>query len=138
MSHQTVRIVQESAKPVEQLYAALADHNNLTKVFGTSVRRIKDAAGSDVNGVGSVRRLDAIKTEETVTALTPNRYIEYRITKGGAPLRNHLGKIEFSSASGKSTITWTIDFDAPPLLDLLMKFLLGVAIGRGVRRLAQG
>ena len=135
MSRQKIELVQESGKPVEQLFAALADHENLTKVFGTPVRRVKDGE-RDVNGVGSVRRLVAIGVEETVTALTPNRSIEYRITKGGWPLRNHQGRTEFSSASGKTTIRWTIEFDAPPLLDVLMKFLLSAAIGKGLRGIA--
>jgi uncharacterized membrane protein len=130
---QKIEIVEESAKPVEELYAILADHERLSSVFGTTVRRVKDGEDGNVNGVGSVRRLVAVGIEETITGLTPNRLIEYRITKGGAPMRNHRGRVEFSGSPGKSTIRWTIEFDMPPLLDVLMKYVLGFVIRRGVR-----
>ena len=56
MSQQKIEVVGESRKPVEQMFAALADHNQLGRVLGIPVRRVRDGEG-DVNGVGSVRRL---------------------------------------------------------------------------------
>lgn len=138
MPQQKIAITQESNKPVEQLFAFLADHNNLSKVFGIPVRRKQDGQG-EVNGVGSVRVLGfgPLATEETVTAVTPNRSIEYRITKGGGPIRNHSGRLDFSPTSRGSRVTWTIQFDgALPLVGPALKFVLGEGVRRGLKRVA--
>jgi hypothetical protein len=136
---QKIEIVQQSSKPVAAIYAALADHDNLKNVFGVPVRRVRDGAG-DVNGVGSVRRLGfggPLGIEETVTAIEPNRSIDYRISKGGFPIRNHRGHIGFESANGGSRVTWTIEFDsALPLAAQLMKRVLERVIRGGLQGVA--
>jgi hypothetical protein len=140
MSQQKVEIVQESSKPVAEMFAALADHNNLRRVFGVPVSRIRDAEGDDVNGVGSVRRIGGpgpLGIEETVTALQANRSISYRISRGGGPVRNHSGKIAFAEVGGGSRVTWTIRFDSPlPLLGPVVARVLDTAIRIGLRRIA--
>ncbi len=138
MSLQKIQLIQDSRKPVEQLFAALADHNRLGKVFGIPVRRVRDGQG-DVNGVGSVRALGIapLTVEETVTALEPNRSIDYRITKGGGPVRNHRGQLRFSSFPTGSRVAWTIEFDSPlPLVGPAVKFVLGQGIRLGLKRIA--
>lgn len=136
MAQQKVEVVQDYDKPVAEVFAVLADHNKLGKVLGVPVRRIKDG-DNNVNGVGSVRRvgLGLLSLEETVTALSPNRSIDYRITKGGGPVRNHHGKLAFSGSSRGSRVTWTIQFDSPvPLVGPLVKAVLGQAIRLGLKR----
>jgi hypothetical protein len=138
MSSQKIKIVQDSGKAVDSIFAALADHNHLGKVFGVPVRRVRDGEG-DVNGVGSVRRIGVgpLAVEETVTALTTNRTIDYRISKGGGPVRNHSGQIRFSGSSRGSSVTWTIQFDAmPSLLGPVLKLVLGQAIRAGLKRIS--
>ncbi|HWY23980.1 MAG TPA: SRPBCC family protein [Nevskia sp.] len=136
MSQQKVEVVQDYSKPVAEVFSYLADHNNLGKVFGIPVRRVRDGQG-DVNGVGSVRRLGIgpLALEETVTALSPNRSIDYRISKGGGPIRNHSGKLEFSGSGRGSRVAWTIHFDSPlPLVGPVVKLVLGQAIRLGLKR----
>lgn len=120
------------------LFAALADHDNLSKVFGVPVRRIHDGR-TEPNGVGSVRKIGPgpLGIEETVTALEPNESIDYRITRGGFPLKNHRGRIDFAeSADGGSRVEWTIEFDsAVPLAGSVLAFVLKTAISRGLKRL---
>jgi hypothetical protein len=138
MSQQKLEIVQDYDRPVGEVFARLADHNQLGKVLGVPVRRIHDGA-DDPNGVGSVRRIGMgpLAIEETVTALTPNRSIDYRISKGGFPIRNHSGRVDFSGSERGSRVAWTIQFDAPvPLLGPAVKLVLGQAIRMGLRRLA--
>ncbi len=53
MSQQKIEVVQDSRKPVAQLFAALADPNQPGKVLGVPVPRVRDCKG-DVNGRGSV------------------------------------------------------------------------------------
>src|ERR1700739_3275317 len=113
MAKTTVEVSQEYGKPVEAVFAALSDHNRLGKVLGIPVRRVVDGDTS-VNGVGSVRRMGLwpATIEENVTALVPNQSIDYRISKGGAPLKNHSGGLSFSSTARGSRVVWTISFDS--------------------------
>ena len=136
MSQQKVEVVQDYSKPVAEVFAFLADHNKLGKVFGIPVRRIQDGDDS-ANGVGSVRRLGIgpLAVEETVTALSNNRSIDYRITRGGGPIRNHRGNLKFAGSKRGSKVTWTIEFDSPlPLVGPAVKLLLSQAIRLGLKR----
>jgi hypothetical protein len=138
MSRQKLEVVQDYDRPVGEVFARLADHNQLGKVLGVPVRRIREGSG-DPNGVGSVRRLGIrpLAIEETVTAVQPNRSIDYRISRGGFPIRNHSGRLDFSGSERGSRVSWTIQFEAPvPLLGPAVKLVLGQAIRLGLRRLA--
>ncbi|TAL17124.1 MAG: SRPBCC family protein [Aquabacterium sp.] len=137
MPRYQIRITQSFARPVDEVFARLADHDNLRSVFKVPVHRIRDGKG-DVNGVGSVRRIGMgpLAVEETVTALARNRSIDYRITKGGAPLRNHRGSLRFSSTPGGSTVHWSIDYEVPlPLIGALVRAVLNSRISSGLRGL---
>jgi hypothetical protein len=136
VSQQKVEVVQDYSKPVAEVFAYLADHNNLGTVFGIPVRRVRDGS-KDVNGVGSVRRLGfgPLAVEETVTALTRNRSIDYRISKGGFPIRNHSGRLQFTGSERGARVAWTIEFDsALPLVGTAVKLVLGQAIRLGLKR----
>jgi hypothetical protein len=136
MAHHTVEVVYASVRPVQELFVELADHDRLRRVFGIPVRRIRDGEG-DLNGVGSVRRLGVgpLGFEETVTAIEPHRSIEYRITRGAGPVRNHRGRLEFSSVGTGSRVIWTIDYDTLPIVGKLLQAVLAGAIKRGLGKL---
>lgn len=132
-----IEIRYTSGLSLPALFETLADHNNLGKVFGAPVRRIRDGQDSP-NGVGSVRRIGAgpVVIEETVTALAQDESIDYRITRGGFPLKNHSGHIQFAQAPGGGRVEWTIEFDsALPLAGSIAGFALKQAISRGLKRL---
>ncbi|MFZ5757043.1 MAG: SRPBCC family protein [Pseudomonadota bacterium] len=137
MAQQRIEVVQDFRKPVEEVFAYLADHNNLSKVFGIPVKRIKDGQG-DVNGVGSVRALGfaPLATEETVVAVVPNEVIEYTITKNGGPLQNHYGRMVFSSTGRGSRLEWTITFDSLPVVGTVVGKILQTGITRGLGKMA--
>jgi len=136
MAHHTVEVVYASARSVPALFAELADHDRLRRVFGVPVRRIRDGE-SEINGVGSVRRLGVgpLGFEETVTAIEPDRSIEYRITRGGGPVRNHRGRLEFSSVGGGARVIWTIDYDSLPIVGTALQAVLSRVIKRGLGKL---
>lgn len=137
MSQYLIEITQEYSQPVERIFPLLADHNNLSNVFGVPVKRIKDGVG-DVNGVGSVRALGfaPLATEETVTAVVRNESIDYEITKNGGPIMNHHGRIEFSKTARGCRVTWTIAFDSLPVVGTGVRKVLELAVTRGLRKLA--
>lgn len=137
MAHHTVEVSHASTRPVEALFAELSDHERLRYVFGVPVRRIRDGENTP-NGVGSVRRMGMgpIRLEETVTAIDPHRSIEYRITRGAGPVRNHRGKLEFSSVGTGSRVTWTIDYDTLPIVGTALQTVLARVIKRGLGKIA--
>jgi hypothetical protein len=137
MGHHTVEVVHASARPVHELFAELSDHERLRRVFGVPVRRVRDGE-RDINGVGSVRRMGVgpLKLEETVTAIDPDRSIEYRITRGGGPVKNHRGMLTFSSEGTGSRVIWTIDYDALPVVGTALEAVLARVLRRGLDKLA--
>jgi hypothetical protein len=137
MGHHTVEVTHASSRPVHELFAELADHERLSRVFGVPVRRIRDGE-REPNGVGSVRRMGSwpLRLEETVTAIDPQRSIEYRITRGAGPVRNHRGRLDFASVGSGSRVVWTIDYDSLPIVGSALKAMLSRALERGLRKLS--
>jgi uncharacterized protein YndB with AHSA1/START domain len=97
------------------VFEALSEHENLSRVMGAKVTRVRDGDASR-NGVGSTRRLKIGPLpafEETVTAAEPNSLIEYTITKG-TPMRGHWGVQRLTrTADGGTELDYRIGFDAP-------------------------
>jgi uncharacterized protein YndB with AHSA1/START domain len=114
-SLQRVRVHHTFTSDPATVFAALSEHENLGRLFGARVTRVRDG-DTTRNGVGSVRRLRAggilPPFEETVTVSEPDTLIEYRITKGG-PLRDHHGVQRFvPTADGGTMLDYTIEFRA--------------------------
>ena len=125
-------------RPVDEVFAKLADHNQMGKLFGAPVKRIRDGQ-QELNGVGSVRHIGPpgpLGVQETVTAFEPARRIEYRVTKGGAPMKNHRGQMRFDATAQGSRLQWQIDFDMPPIIGGIVSKVLKGALVKGVRTLA--
>lgn len=137
MARYKVEVAQDYRQPVETVFQRLSDHNGLGRVLGIPVKRVVDGR-SDVNGVGSVRRMGLwpVTIEETVVAVVPNQSIDYRISKGGAPLRNHSGALTFSKTPQGSRVVWTINFDsALPVVGAVVKQVLTQGLKLGLKRI---
>lgn len=134
---QHLQIVENVDLSPEDMFARLADHENLGKVLGVPVKRSRDGKG-DINGLASVRTLGfwPLDFDETITAFEPPRRIEYSITRG-SPLRNHHAIIMLSPNGSGAQVRWSIDFDtAIPFTGALIRTLLRVALTHGIRKLA--
>ncbi len=123
--------------PVERSFAYLAEHENLGGLFGAKVTRVRDGTDGQRNGVGSVRKLEVGPLppfEETVTEVSENELIRYRITKG-SPLRAHRGEMRFTpNPDGTSHLHYEISFGAVvPGLDFLIAKGLERNIAKGLR-----
>lgn len=120
---QRIEIEQDFFKPVDRIFAHLAEHENLGPLFGAKVTRVRDGHDSR-NGVGSVRRLQIAVLppfEETVTEVVPGERIAYEITKG-SPLRGHHGVMHFSPQGTGTHLRYVIEFGAVvPGLDRVVK-----------------
>lgn len=132
----SVSVSQSFNAPVADVFAVLSDHNQLKRVFGIPVTRIKDGKDS-ANGVGSVRRLGPppFGVQETVTAVEPNARIDYVISKFGGPVMNHSGCQRFSEKGSGSELTWEINFSSLPGLGHGVVKVLETALSRGLAKL---
>ncbi len=135
MTQHRVQISQDFSRPVDEVYAWLANHDNLGKLFMAPVKRIHDGT-NDINGVGSIRRIGPwpVGIQETVTAAEPNQSIDYRITRFGGPVRNHRGRLDFSDTGQGSRVDWTIEFESFPVVGTVLESVLSTIISRGLKR----
>ena len=115
------------------VFEALSAPENLSRVMGAKVSRVRDGDESP-NGVGLVRRLKIGPLpafEETVTAAEPYSLIEYTITKG-TPMKGHWGVQRLTPTSdGGTELDYRIGFDAPAPG---MAAVVGMAITRQLNR----
>lgn len=137
VANNSISVRYQFSAPAHTVFGALSDHNRLGEVLGVPVKRIRDGEGS-VNGAGSVRSLGfwPLVTEETVTSVEQDKSIDYRITKGGAPLRNHRGRVGFTENAKGTEVEWTITFDAPPIVGSLVSRVLTAGITHGLTKLS--
>ncbi len=133
-----VHIEHTFAKSPERIFDYMAEHENLSDVFGAEVERVRDGDGDERNGVGSVRRLKAGPLppfEETVLEFDRPRRIVYAITKG-SPLRDHLGVMTFAGASGGTAFVYDIRLGSGvPGLALLVRTSLTRSIRGSLSRI---
>lgn len=127
--------------PVEQVFAYLAEHENLEALFGAKVKRVRDGE-TDRNGVGSRRELrigPLPSFDETVTQYVPNELIEYRITRG-TPLDGHVGTMRFSpTPNGGTRLDYKIRFASKiPGLAAIVSKTVGANIRKGLARAPGG
>jgi uncharacterized protein YndB with AHSA1/START domain len=136
---QTVHVTQDFPQTVEQVFAYLAEHENLAPVFGTKIRRINDGADGSRNGTGSAREMRVGPLPpfvETNVEVVPNELIRYRVTKGGI-LKNHEGVVRFTSRGDGSHLDWTITFDGKaPGIGQFVKSKLTRDVSRAMHKLA--
>lgn len=136
---QKVHVVQEFDFPVAQLFAALSEHENLRQIFAPlRIQRIQNGQDSR-NGVGSARKMSlplAPSFVETTLVYRENELIEYAITEGLAPIKNHYGIMQFIDLGTRSRLDYRIEFKGRlPLIGLIVKASLQNAIKKGLKNL---
>ncbi|TEW99609.1 SRPBCC family protein [Acinetobacter baumannii] len=111
---QKINIIQEFDAPIDKVFAALSEHENLSKLFAPAkVTRISN--GKDArNGVGSARKMSIPFTPsfvETNLVYKENELIEYAITSGISPIKAHRGVMQFTDLGNNRTrLNYTISF----------------------------
>jgi uncharacterized protein YndB with AHSA1/START domain len=133
---QRVLVERRFAAPPAEVFAYLAEHENLEPLFGTKITRVRDGADGSRNGVGSTRRLKIAPFipafEETTTELVPDSLIRYRITKG-TPLREHEGLMRFSPDGSGTRLVYEITFGSVvPGVDRIVAAALRRSVPRGL------
>ena len=142
MGKQHISITQSFNAPVDTIFNIITDHEAFGHVINTKTKRVVDSQDENKNGLGSIRRVNAFPApafEETVVAFEPNKLMEYVVSKG-SPVKNHKGRMEFFDEQGKTSLTYTIDFE-PKLPFLFFGSIVKNAIENpirdGLKRLAE-
>lgn len=139
MPKQQVVAEQVFSAPRGEVFARLTDHNSVGKVLGAKMQRIVDAEGDNPNGLGSVRKVSIgpISFEETVTRFEPDEVMEYTVSRGG-PIKNHLGRMQFTETPEGCRLHYRIVFDGRiPLTGGLIAKGLQDGIRKGLAKLAR-
>lgn len=139
MKVQRVYIAQEFNAPVAKVFAVLSEHENLNQIFfPAKITRLSDGQGAR-NGVGSARKLSIPLTPsfvETNQVYKENELIEYAITSGIAPIKQHKGVMKFFDLGDRSRLEYTIEFKGRvPFIGPLVRALLQDGVQRGLKKL---
>jgi hypothetical protein len=140
LKKQRVYVVHEFDAPVAKVFATLSEHENLNQIFAPAkVTRLNDGQGAR-NGVGSARKLAIPLTPsfiETNQVYIENERIEYAITGGFAPIKEHRGVMKFIDLGNNRTrLEYTIEFKGRvPLIGPIVKAALQDGVSRGLKRL---
>ena len=137
---QQINVSKEIDVPVELLFAHLAEHENLQRLFAPAKVRRLTSGRETRNGVGSSRSIRPGPLPvfvETVTAYRENEAIEYRITRG-SPLRDHKGEILFERlGTSRSRVTFHIAFKGRFIgAGPSFKYIIGTGVAKGLDELA--
>ncbi len=135
-----ISIEKEYNKPLSEIFSAITDHENFGKLIGAKINRVKQGSDNHINGLDSIRRINIgplPSFEETVTGFIKDEYFEYKISKG-SPIKNHIGKLVFSTSGEQTKLIYTIDFDMKlplPLIGSIVKNTLEKQISKGLNKL---
>lgn len=139
---QKIHILQDFDVPRERVFDFFSQHERLSEIYPGAFKRIVDSRDpSNVNGIGSVRRITnfPVVLEEEITAFNPPSHLEYRLIND-APVKDHCGTMYFYELDNgsRSRLDYTIVFDGKiPLTGFILKNILERAIGNGIRSLAR-
>lgn len=134
-----VRVTHTYTSDPKTVFEALSEHENLGPVFGAKVTRKNDGDTSR-NGVGTARKLKIgplPPITETVVVSEPNTTIEYKITAGGFPLKDHYGVQRLTPTDdGGTKLDYTIAFNTviPGFAPVVAKQLTA-ALSKGLPKL---
>jgi uncharacterized protein YndB with AHSA1/START domain len=138
---QSIIITQVFNAPVETIFNILTDHESFGRILNAKIERVIDSRDENKNGLGSVRRIQAFPApafEESVITFEPNQLMEYKVSKG-SPIKNHLGRMEFTDVDGKTRLTYRVDFEPKRpffLLGSIIKKAIEKPIQIGLKRLS--
>lgn len=135
-----LHFLQDYNVEVYKVFSFFSDHNRLSEVFPSIMRRITDSDDPrNINGVGSSRIVFTFPTlfQETITKYIEPSLIEYKITFG-SPLKNHVGTMNFIDlGNGKSRLDYTIEFEPRiPKTGFILRNLVEKQVGHAIRELA--
>lgn len=131
VEHVQESVVIDAPRPL--VWRIYVDHASWTKWARIGKVRLKTEGGRDRDGVGCVRviRNSGVSVEERVTEFEPPHRMAYRVVRGGLPMSDHLGEVEFFEADGATRIVWRCRFRSRlPFLGAPMRWIVGATFRR--------
>lgn len=128
-----------SSASIETVFDALTNHRGIADSVRGVRRSTLDKEGTPPpNGVGAVRRLEAIGppiVEEIIDYQRPARFT-YRLLSG-APVRDHVGTVDLREVNTGTEVTWHLRSTPKipgfgPLLKQILKAVIGEALKGGI------
>ena len=125
-------LTQTTTAPIEKVFDVLTNHRGIADYMPMLRRSTLDREGTPApNGVGAVRRLEAIGpaiVEEIISYQRPSGYA-YKLISG-APVRDHVGTVSLREAGTGTEATWHLRSTPKiPGLDWLLTPVLKKVIG---------
>jgi len=127
----TTNVVRTLNVPLDTVWSLLSDFTRSpSPVFPVVVHEEGD---SKYNGVGTIRTLTIgkISVMERLEAVSPSKSFIYCILSG-SPVKQYLGKFEFSEERGATKIDWSAEFK--PMVPLT-GWVISIATKRVVNRI---
>ena len=128
--------------PVEAVFDTYTDHVGWADWGGLPAARIEREGDPAPNGAGCVRVFGPapFAAYEEVVDFEPPKRMTYRVLRGGIPIKNHFGEVDFETEGEGTRIRWNVRFDSKipglgPLLRIgLARFFRGVLDGLAEKR----
>jgi len=111
---QHVEIKRRIAAPRQAVWDRYTDHVSWSEWAGLGKVRLDREGVPRPNGVGCVRVITAngVSVHEEVLTFESPRRMTYRVVKGGLPMKDHLGEVEFADDDGGTLVTWRCRFNS--------------------------
>lgn len=100
--------------PLQNVWDRYTDHVSWTQWAGLGKVRLAREGVPPPNGVGCVRVISSggIEVHEEVLTFEAPRRMTYRVVKGGIPIRDHLGDVQFEALNDATRIVWRCQFNS--------------------------
>ncbi len=110
-----VRVERVIDAPRDAVWAKYTDHVSWQEWSSIGKVRLEKEGNPAPNGVGCVRVISngGVSAYEEVVSWEPPNRMTYRVVKGGLPMRDHLGEVDFSDEpDGRTKIVWRCRFNS--------------------------
>lgn len=137
---QHIEVERTIAAPIEKVWERYTDHVGWSRWAGLGKVVLEREGVPAPNGVGCVRVIGSGMTAayEEVVSFEPPHRMSYRVVRGGIPIRDHLGEVEFTAVDGGTHVRWRCRFESRvPFVGGLLQWLVTTVFRRALAGLAR-
>lgn len=111
---QRIEVVRRIAGRPEDVFDTYTDHVGWSEWGGIRGARIEQEGEPPPNGAGCIRVFGPgrLAAYEKILSFEPPKRMSYRVIKGGLPIRNHLGEVDFERDGDGTRIVWRCRFES--------------------------
>jgi hypothetical protein len=115
-----VRVTQHIAGGLDAVFDLISNHETFLGRFPGTRSRVVTPGSPERDGLGCIREVlvgKKIRYLEEITKWSRPTSFEYLIREASVPIRHYGSRLEFTSSSGGTDVTWTSHYDVPiPLI----------------------